>query len=250
MPLTPWQQAAIECLQEFSDIEAQRQSWLHTSGPWLGTSGPEVLYPSEYPIHVAGELCCQLFDDTSLGDMLKSGEVFFSPECDALLRGFERKIDAVDVEQGASSLLEDPAWLEIVSMAKVILLKIKSLTEGEDTMESRLPAEWREVANDLGLEIVSPYEVILPSGSRIRAPVLVRHFGGPKGMLVVADYSESLRTGWAEEAVQAGYGFSVLGEPSDEYDRDVFIEVLSDWGWHGPESERPAWLTLVDPEAE
>jgi hypothetical protein len=69
-------------------------------------------------------------------------------------------------------------------------------------------------------------------------------------MLVVADYSESLRTGWAEEAVQAGYGFSVLGEPSDEYDRDVFIELLSEWGWHGPESERPAWLTLVDPEAE
>ena len=117
------------------------------------------------------------------------------------------------------------------------------------TMESRLPAEWKRVANDLGLEIVSPYEVILPSGSRIRAPVLVRHIGGPKGILVVSDDSI---VDWSDEIVQAGYGFSVLSEPepSDEYDLDVSIELLSDWGWYGPESERPAWLTLVDPEAE
>ena len=117
------------------------------------------------------------------------------------------------------------------------------------TSGSRLPAKWKRVANDLGLEIVSPYEVILPSGSRIRAPVLVRHIGGPKGILVVSDDSI---VDWSDEIVQAGYGFSVLSEPepSDEYDLDVFIELLSDWGWYGPESERPAWLTLVDPEAE
>jgi len=118
-------------------------------------------------------------------------------------------------------------------------------------MESRLPAKWKKVANDLGLDVVAPFELILASGVRARVPVLIRHFGGPKGMLIVADYSDSLRTGWAEEAVQAGYGFSVMSEPEagEEYERDVSIEVLADWGWHGPVSERPAWLTHVDPQA-
>jgi hypothetical protein len=115
------------------------------------------------------------------------------------------------------------------------------------TSGSRLPAEWREVADDLELEIVTPHEVILPSGSRILAPVFVRYFGGPKGMLVVSDDSV---VDWSDEIVQAGYGFSVLGEPNHEYDRDVFIEVLSEWGWWGPESERPAWLKVAEPEAE
>ena len=119
-------------------------------------------------------------------------------------------------------------------------------------MESRLPAKWKRVANDLGLDFVAPFELILASSVRTRVPVLLRNFGGPKGMLIVADYSESLKTGWAEEAVRAGYGFSVMSEPEagEEYERDVSIEVLADWGWYGSESERPAWLTRVHPEAE
>ena len=43
----------------------------------------------------------------------------------------------------------------------------------------------------------------------------------------------------------------VMGEPEgdEEYDRDVYIEVLSDWGWFGSDSERPVWLSSGDPES-
>ena len=118
------------------------------------------------------------------------------------------------------------------------------------TNGSLLLAQWRKVANDLGIEVVGPFEAILVSGARVRVPLLVRCFGGAKGMLVLSDYS--LVENQTDEIVQAGYGYSVLSEPDagEEYDRDVFIEMLGDWGWWGPESERPAWLRPVDPEAE
>lgn len=113
--------------------------------------------------------------------------------------------------------------------------------------ESRIPAEWEEVGNDLGLEIWAPYELTLPSGYLVRAPVLVRHFGGPKGMLVVSDDSI---LDWGDAIIQMGYGFSVLGEPSQKYDRKVYIEMLSEWGWWGPDSEEPVWLQPATPVAE
>ena len=85
-------------------------------------------------------------------------------------------------------------------------------------------------------------------------PVHVLDFGGPKGMLIIpdAEYGKSIRDEWLEEAVQAGYGFSVMSAPlaGEEYDRDVFIEVLADWGWYGPELDKPSWLDRVSPSTD
>ena len=115
---------------------------------------------------------------------------------------------------------------------------------------SRLPALWKEAADDLGFEIVSPFELVLGSGTRIRVPLLVRDFGAVKGMLILSDYSPV--ASWTDEIQHAGYGFSVWSEPDPgaEYDRAGFIEVFLDWGWAGPESGRPKWLTPLDPEPE
>ncbi|CAN5259272.1 hypothetical protein BH23VER1_BH23VER1_32570 [soil metagenome] len=107
---------------------------------------------------------------------------------------------------------------------------------------SRLPALWKEAADDLGFEVVSPFELILKSGACVRFPLLVRHFGAIEGMLILSDYS--LVSGWIDEIQEAGYGFSVWSEPDlgALYDRAGFIEVFLEWGWAGPESETPAWL--------
>ena len=120
------------------------------------------------------------------------------------------------------------------------------------TSEPRLAAKWRRVAHDLGLDVVTPFELALASGARARVPVLIHGFGGPRGMLIVDEYRESLANGWAEEVVQAGYGFSVMSDPgsAEEYDRAVTIEVLADWGWYGPESEKPGWLGAAESETE
>lgn len=110
------------------------------------------------------------------------------------------------------------------------------------TSESPLLSEWLHVATDLGIEVDGPVTVSLPSGASIHALVLVRHFGGAEGMLVLRDYE--LVKNLIDEIVQAGYGFSIMGEPAvgEEYSREVYIEVLADWGWYGPDSEQPVWL--------
>jgi hypothetical protein len=110
------------------------------------------------------------------------------------------------------------------------------------TDESPFLAKWKRAAADLGIEVVGPFDLTVPSGAHVQVPVLVRYFGGPEGMLVLSDYE--LVKDLTDEIVQAGYGFSVMSEPkaTEPYLRDVFIEVLSDWGWSGPESEKPVWL--------
>jgi len=51
-------------------------------------------------------------------------------------------------------------------------------------MFSRLQQTWKTAAKDLQLDIISPFELILPSGKQVNAQVLVRNFGAIKGMLV------------------------------------------------------------------
>ena len=107
---------------------------------------------------------------------------------------------------------------------------------------SRLPAKWEKAASDLGLEIVSPFELVLASGTSIQVPVLLRRFGASKGMLLLSDFS--LISDWTDEIDEAGYGFSVLSEPgiTNAYVREDLIEVLRDWGWAGPPEDQPPWL--------
>jgi hypothetical protein len=47
---------------------------------------------------------------------------------------------------------------------------------------------WRKTSADLGIEIVAPFELILPEGLSIVASALVRDFGPRLGMIVDADY--------------------------------------------------------------
>jgi hypothetical protein len=100
---------------------------------------------------------------------------------------------------------------------------------------------WTAAARDLGLDIVAPFDLALPSGTRIRVPLLLRQFGAREGMLLVAD-SKILKEA-EDELVESGYGYSVLGGGGyEQYARDMFIETLRDWGWSGLESEQPRWL--------
>lgn len=102
---------------------------------------------------------------------------------------------------------------------------------------------WEIAAADLGIRVVAPYEVILPSGSRILASVLVRDFGAAKGMLIVESF-ELVRT-YHEEILTSGYGYSVLDCPKteDAYDRESTMTMLRDWGWTGQDSSKPNWLS-------
>jgi hypothetical protein len=107
-------------------------------------------------------------------------------------------------------------------------------------MFDRLLQMWKIAAKDLGIEIVAPYLLTLPSGVSVRALLLVRNFGADKGMLVLSAYSDI--DNCHDEIVSEGYGYSVLDEPAEDepYSRQDFIELLKDWGWTG--DSQPLWL--------
>lgn len=105
---------------------------------------------------------------------------------------------------------------------------------------------WQSAAGDLGIEVVIPYQLTLPSGHRLDANLLVRSFGAQNGMLVVREATEVLRL--RHELAEAGYGFSVM-EPmghGDSYQRGDLVDLLADWGWSGPPEECPVWLVTSE----
>jgi len=110
--------------------------------------------------------------------------------------------------------------------------------------KSKLTAKWEEARDDLGIEIVAPYEVDLKNGIKVRAELLVRTFGARIGTLVFTEIDAV----WPHrnELSSLGYGYSVLDEPTDKanelYDRELFIDMLSEWEWTGTEAEKPSWL--------
>lgn len=107
---------------------------------------------------------------------------------------------------------------------------------------------WEIAATDLSIRVVAPYDLMLPSGSRILASVLVSDFGAAKGMLIVESF-ELVRK-HHEEILTSGYGYSVLDAPTsaDAYDRESTMAMLRDWGWTGQDSIKPSWLKGRQPD--
>jgi len=56
-------------------------------------------------------------------------------------------------------------------------------------------------------------------------------------MLLFSEWDERK----AEAATAERYGYSCISMA--EYTREDTIELLCDWSWAGPESERPEWCT-------
>ena len=106
---------------------------------------------------------------------------------------------------------------------------------------------WRVAAADLGFSVESPFNVKVSEGPMIQVDVLVCGFGGVKGTLLLS--SEQLTQNISRELISLGYGYSVLDEirAMDEYKRDDFIEILSEWGWAGAEDNCPSWIVSSDP---
>ena len=109
---------------------------------------------------------------------------------------------------------------------------------------SRLQTAWRVAAKELDLEIVVPYELKTKAFS-VTAQVLLKNFGGEKGMLIVSDYR--IIEPHRNEVIKLGYGFSTMTEPEQNWpftgeEKEAFIEMLDEWGWTGDPDEEPEWL--------
>lgn len=106
--------------------------------------------------------------------------------------------------------------------------------------------DWKVAEQDLGLEIEAPAEVHLPDGRKFLGDFLLKNFGGRSGTIVVQNFQRL--AGYWEELEKLGYGFSTLTPgDADSYNRQGFIEMLSEWSWTGGAAKRPSW---VIPEEE
>jgi hypothetical protein len=115
---------------------------------------------------------------------------------------------------------------------------------------SRLAEIWRTISADLGLEMEAPYQIHFTDGAVIDADLLLKNFGGDKGMLLFDDYSKI--EDYTQPIIDAGYGFSVLPRYSKSYvyDAEIIMDMLAEWTWTGPVEEKPTWLVGREDDEE
>ncbi len=105
-----------------------------------------------------------------------------------------------------------------------------------------LPPKLAAMQADLGVNIIAPFEFEI-DGERLRFDALIRNFGARVGMLINRD--SKVFADHRTRLVALGYthsSFDFEGWIASPYDRAGTIELLSDWRWSGPVSERPEWL--------
>ena len=108
-------------------------------------------------------------------------------------------------------------------------------------MNNNLVVSWEKAAQDLHLDIISPFALILKDNTKLEIEVLLKSFGAKNGMLIISDFNIIKNN--IEEIRSLDYGYSTMSIPkNDEYDRQSTIEVLQDWGWSGDPKDKPQWL--------
>ena len=116
-------------------------------------------------------------------------------------------------------------------------------------LETRICSAWRRASEELGLRFTAP---VVGAALGLASPGisdpgylgLVHHFGASGGMLICALGSH--RPPLPAE-LKDHYQLSELGDVYATYQRELFVETLDDWGWHGPADRRPPWYTGQPP---
>lgn len=107
---------------------------------------------------------------------------------------------------------------------------------------SILIEHWQSAGIELGIEVVSPFQLVLQNGITLKIDLLIKNFGAEHGMLIVTDYN--LISKFTDDIVNMGYGYSTMSEPLPKqlYNKENYIDVLIDWGWSGDLSNVPKWI--------
>jgi hypothetical protein len=114
--------------------------------------------------------------------------------------------------------------------------------------DTRMARAWKEAANDLGIEFLSPFRFAGPDGCEYVCSGLLIHFGGPKGTTIHSGLEDPDLEATIEAAEAMGFYTSGLSPHYYEaYDRELFTNTLNDWGWFGDESQKPSWYKQVRP---
>ncbi len=95
---------------------------------------------------------------------------------------------------------------------------------------SRFQEQWVRWAREFDLHVEVPCAVKL-SGGFFEAPVLLKDFGSPRGIVLVTDWACIASV--EAELVDLGFGYSCLSERTGNSDAEGLGAMLADWGWAG-----------------
>jgi len=112
-----------------------------------------------------------------------------------------------------------------------------------DAAAESASAAWRVAASDLGLDVVAPYRLVDTAFVEpIDCVALVRAFGSEKGVILLDLGSTTSAQHYAVSRL--GYFATRINVVAySNYERAAFVDTLNDWGWFGPEQQRPGWYT-------
>lgn len=109
------------------------------------------------------------------------------------------------------------------------------------SIEVEVIQAWRDAAADLHFRFTSPFASKTAAGTDIVALGLAHHFGRRVGTLIQVGGEPSAEI---EYIADEDYTWSCLGRTCyTRYECALWIEMLNDWQFYGPESERPSWYT-------
>ena len=112
--------------------------------------------------------------------------------------------------------------------------------------ELAIAAAWKVAGEELGIRVISPYELQTTDGGTYSFIGLVEGFGSSKGTLLSLPHQWD-DLGFADVAEENGYYCSGLYPQSYiQFDRESFIDTLNDWGWFSVDESRPFWLVAED----
>ncbi|MCI5044917.1 MAG: hypothetical protein MRY72_09485 [Aquisalinus sp.] len=109
-------------------------------------------------------------------------------------------------------------------------------------MTSTYNEAWIEFCGKLGLEFELVCTDEIDISIDLNEVFLFKYFGAENGMLLFPDNTIIFHSSAA--IIEKGYGYSVISAPvsSSSYDIQGMIEVLNDWEWTGPDSQKPEWI--------
>ena len=107
-------------------------------------------------------------------------------------------------------------------------------------IESKVVAAWRQAAADLGFQFTAPFTITTQDGNNVEYLGFVHRFGRKIGAIiaVIDQPSEKIPIPKDDD-----YFYSQLGSDYGNYKRQLFIDMLDDWQFFGPDSERPIWYS-------
>lgn len=107
-------------------------------------------------------------------------------------------------------------------------------------IEAKVIAAWKMAANDIGIQITSPYAVTLEDGGTYEYLGLVHQFGRRIGTIIGVLDAPSMQS---PHPTSDDYFYSILGASYEQYDRQLFINTLNDWQFFGPDCQKPVWYS-------